>query len=123
MRFRITAILALLAYSSTLGCSSLRDVPISEVQPAERFAAIICRTGEVVEFNEHGGIVNSYKGTIDGTDRHGATVSIPLSQVTGVRAERTNMVKTVVWMVVITGVVVGTWAIIIHNVNSTGLML
>jgi hypothetical protein len=39
-----------------------------------------------------------------------------------VRAERTNTVKTVVWMVVITSVIVGTWAIIIHNVNSTGFI-
>ena len=122
MRFMTSAIVALLAYSLSTGCSSMRKVPFSEARPSEHFAAVTLHSGDVVEFDEEGGFVNHFKGTVDGTDRHGKAVSIPLSSVAAVRVSRTNMTKTVVWAVVITGVVVGLWAILVHNAQSTGFI-
>jgi len=99
--------MVLVSYSLNLGCSTMREVPISDVQSSEKVASVVYPSGEVVEFDEQGGIVNSYRGTIDGTTVTGTVVSIALGDVMVVRAKRTDTARTILWTAVGIGVAVG----------------
>lgn len=94
-------------YLLNLGCSSVREVPVKDaLSPGSKVYSAILLSGEVVEFDEHGGIVNAYRGTIDGKSPLGKDISIKLDDVKTVRMDKTDTTKTVVWTVVVLGAVV-----------------
>lgn len=101
------------AYVLNLGCTSIREVPMADAMKAEKVYSVTRLSGKVVEFNDDGGIINSYRGTIDGTSLRGIAVSIPLDDVKSVRVDRTNAIESVIWTVAILGAVVGTIAAIL----------
>jgi hypothetical protein len=80
--------------------------------------AVILLSGEELEFDDEGGVVNSYRGTIDGTTRQGQVISIKLDDVRSVRTDRTNTTKTVLWTVAILGAIVGLVAIIVSQPDA-----
>ncbi|HEX6789712.1 MAG TPA: hypothetical protein VF247_00250 [Candidatus Krumholzibacteria bacterium] len=112
---RTITLVTLVAYCLCLGCSTVREIPVSEARSSERVAAVTDRSGRVIEFVDDGGLVNSYRGTIDGTTTLGVVVSIPIDSVATVRAERTNTGKTVAWTVVGVGLAVTLLAILMHD--------
>lgn len=112
---RISTLVTLVAYCLCLGCSTVREIPVSEARSSERVAAVTDRSGRVIEFVDDGGLVNSYRGTIDGTTTLGVVVSIPIDSVATVRASRTNTGKTIAWTVAGVGLVVAAVVIIFHN--------
>lgn len=93
---KLTSLAVLVVYLMNLGCHSMREIPIAEAHSAtDTIFAVIYPSGEVVEFSEPGGVVNSYTKTIDGMKRFGGKVSIPIDDVLYVRVKRTDVVKTV----------------------------
>jgi hypothetical protein len=115
---RIVAWLSLGTYSLALGCSSVREVPISEsLDSQERVVAVVYPSGKVVYFDDRGGILNSYRGTIDGVDRHGAPLSIKIDDTLHVRIRQTDTTKTILYTLTGVGIVVAIGAIIVHNVT------
>ena len=99
--------LALVVYCFNLGCSSVREVPVSDAVDNDKVYRVKMKSGDVVEFNHDGGIVNSYQGTINGTTVHGETVSIKLDNVQTVRTDRPDATETVTWTIVGVGALVG----------------
>jgi hypothetical protein len=94
---KLVSLAILVVYLVNLGCQSMREVPVSEAHSAtDRIAAVIYPSGEVVEFNEAGGVINSYTKTIDGTTKAGAKVSIPVDDTLYVRVRRTNKSNSVI---------------------------
>ena len=92
------------AYVLNLGCSSVREVPMSdEVTSANKVHSVTLKNGEFVEFNDDGGAINSYRGTIDGKDRHERAVSVRLDNVQSARIDEVNTTKSVVVAVAVLG--------------------
>jgi hypothetical protein len=88
---KLTSLTVLLVYLTSLGCHSMRDVPVSEARSAtDTIFAVIYPSGEVVEFNEKGGVIDSYAKIITGVTKAGATVSIPVADVQFVRLARNH---------------------------------
>ena len=93
---KILGVIVLVAYLMNLGCHSMRDIPISEAHSAtDTIVAVIYPSGKVVEFDAKGGTINSYTKTIDGTQKFGGKVSIPVDETLYVRVERPNSTNTV----------------------------
>ena len=116
---RAPALIALIAYGLNLGCSSWKEVPVAEARPSEKVEAVVYRSGDVVKFDEHSGIVNMYRGTIDGTSLR-RPVSIPLDHVITLRVQRTDVTKTVLWTVVGIGLVAVVVAVLNNNPIISG---
>jgi len=110
---KLTSLAVLAVYLMNLGCHSMRDIPISEAHSAtDGIIAVVYPSGEVVEFNEPGGVINSYTKTIDGTKRFGGKVSIPIDETLYVRVKRTDVPLTVLATVGIAAVAVLAFAVI-----------
>ena len=126
---RILAVIVLFAYLTNLGCTSMREVPPSDVDsPNDRVFAAKYTSGETVEFdkvvekvapeeNNRTRRINNTRSiryayldpeaqTIDGAVR-GQPVSIPVSELQTVRVERFSTEKFALWTLVGVGVVVG----------------
>lgn len=92
------------AYVLNLGCSSVREVPMSdEVTSANKIHSVTLKNGDFVEFNDEGGTINSYRGTIDGKDRHERALSVKLDNVQSARIDEVNTTKSVVVAVAVLG--------------------
>lgn len=92
------------AYVFNLGCSSIREVPMSdELTSANKVHSVTLKNGDFVEFNEDGGTINSYRGTIDGKDRHERAISVKLDNVQSARVDEVNTAKSLMVGVVILG--------------------
>jgi len=103
---RLTSLAVLVVYLMSMGCSAMHDIPVSKANSAtDTIFAVIYPSGEVVEFNEKGGAIDSYSKTINGTTKAGATVSIPVADVQFVRVmQNHDTTKTVL---VTAGIVAG----------------
>ena len=115
---RTAAYVSLAFHLVTPGCSSVREVPVADAMDSqEPVIAVIYPSGEVVEFDERGGRINTYRGTIDGVTARGTTVSIPLDDTLVVRTNRTDTAKSVAWTVGVLGAMAAVIAVIVHNVS------
>lgn len=113
---RVLVWATLAVYGLMLGCSSVHKVPVSEAMDSpERVKAVVFPSGEVVTFNDEGGVINTYRGTIDGVTTRGKRVSIPLEEGLQVQISKTDTGRTVVGIVVGLGLVVAAGVIWINN--------
>ena len=113
---KLIALVTLCGYSLGVGCSSVRTVPMSaDVKSGDKIYGVTLMSGEVVEFDDNGGIVNSYRGTIDGKTRDGRDVAIKLGDVKSVRMNKTNGAESVVWTVIVVGAVVALVALLLGD--------
>jgi hypothetical protein len=111
---RAGALAVLLACGLTFGCSSVHEMPVSDgMKSGDKVSAVVLLSGEVVEFDDHGGIINSYRGTIDGTTWQGKTASIKLDDVKSVRMGGTAD-NPDGWSLLTTGVVMGIGAFVLY---------
>ena len=111
MTRKCLALAFLSVYLLNLGCSSVREVPVKDaLSPGSKVYSAVLLSGEVVEFDNHGGVVNAYRGTIDGKSPLGKDLSIKLDDVKTVRMDKTDTTKTFMWTLIGLGcaVAVGT---------------
>ncbi len=99
-----------------MACSSVRTVPMSpDVKSGDKVYAVTLMSGETIEFDDDGGIVNSYRGTIDGKTRQGKDVGIKLDDVKSVRMDKTNGTDSFFWTVIVIGAVIAVVAALLHD--------
>lgn len=116
---RVSSFAAILIYVLNLGCSSVREVPMSnDVKSGDKVYAVTLMSGVVIEFDDNGGIVNSYRGTIDGRTRQGKDVAIKLDDVNSVRMNKTNGTESALWTIIVVGAVVAAVVAIVHDSSS-----
>lgn len=89
---KLTSLAVLIVYLTSLGCSAgMHDIPVSQAHAAtDTIFAVIYPSGEVVEFNEKGGVIDSYDKTVNGVTKSGEKVSIPVADVKFVRVEQNH---------------------------------
>jgi hypothetical protein len=112
---RSVALAALVAFGFQLGCSSVSEVPMSDAMSSGgKVQSAILRSGETVEFDDGGGVINSDRGTIDGKDPNGKPLSIKIDDTSSVRVRRTDPAKIGIYAIVVFAIA-GTTAWIINT--------
>lgn len=118
------ALAFLFIYALNLGCSSVREVPMSdELTSANKVHSVTLKNGDFVQFNDDGGTINSYRGTIDGKDRHERAVSVRLDDVQSARIDEVNTAKSVVVAVAILGAMAAAFYLIYVPAATAGFWL
>jgi hypothetical protein len=112
LTMRAGALAALIVYGLNLGCSSVREVPGSDAVDNDVVYSLKMKSGEVIQFDDVGGKVNTYQGTVNGRTAHGKTVSIRLSDVQSMRTNRTDTAETATWTIVGVGALVGAFTLL-----------
>jgi hypothetical protein len=84
------------------------------MKSGDRVSAVILQSGDVVEFDDEGGTINSYRGTIDGTTMRGKAVSIKIDNVKSVRLGGTNNGDPGAWTALVGGAVIAVAAFVLY---------
>ena len=113
---RTTAVLAILALLANVGCSSVSEIPVAELDDDDgRVLSATYRDGRRVEFKKttvatvskgtrtrepisdevtRYGVYTPQQGTIDGTALNGRAVSVPVDSLMTVRVRRADGIMT-----------------------------